>query len=247
MARKTNNGVGIERETYNMKKNIYISPPFGNYISHRNCISVKGTYTWDKRSGLIKQIIKTLRPVPGGWSNAIGFRNPGLRNINNYDKTSIYSIAAIDSNWTPFIQNIPNWVKIEINTGCPNVGLYTIKDKEIKQFTGQFVNISAKLNPKVELDYIKKLYDLGIRIFHLSNTIPTDKGGISGKPLKKVNLPLVEKVSNLLLPNSTIIAGGGIYTPQDVIDLKQLKSAVIKALWIIFPTLLTTVGYIIFG
>tara|TARA_Y100000034_G_scaffold133386_1_gene198723 strand:- start:229 stop:555 length:327 start_codon:yes stop_codon:yes gene_type:complete len=36
-------------------------------------------------------------------------------------------------------------------------------------------------------------------------------------------------------------------TPQDVTDLKQFKSAVIKALWIIFPTLLTMVGYVIFG
>ena len=207
---------------------VYISPPFGNYIHYRNCTSVKGTYTWDKRSGLIKQIIKTLRPVSGGWRNAIGFRNPGLKNRTNYNRTSVYSIAAIDSNWAPFIENIPNWVKIEINTGCPNVGLYTITDEEIKQFTGQFVDISAKLNPKVELDYIRKLYDLGIRTFHLSNTIPTDKGGISGKPLKEINLPLVEKAASLFMPNSAIIAGGGIYTPQDVIDYKKTPVKILR-------------------
>ena len=53
---------------------IYISPPFGNYISLKDCYSVAGTYTYFRRKGLIKQVLKTLRPVKGGWRNSIGLR-----------------------------------------------------------------------------------------------------------------------------------------------------------------------------
>jgi len=35
--------------------------------------------------------------------------------------------------------------------------------------------------------------------------------------------------------------------PQEVTDLKQFKSAMIRALWIIFPTLLTIIAYAIVG
>ena len=39
---------------------IFISPPFGNYISLPYCKSIKGSYTNDSRPGLIKQIYNTL-------------------------------------------------------------------------------------------------------------------------------------------------------------------------------------------
>ena len=52
----------------------------------------------------------------------------------------------------------------------------------------------------------------------MSNTIAAKKGGISGSQLKKINLPLIEKARKM---NVTIIAGGGIYTKQDVIDYRN--------------------------
>ena len=84
--------------------------------------------------------------------------------------------------------------------------------------------MSVKLSTTAgqNLDYIKTLHELGIRKIHLSNTIPTDKGGLSGYPLKKVNLSIVENVIKLELEDTEIIAGGGIYTPQDVIDYKNV-------------------------
>ena len=36
----------------------FIAAPFGNYIKHKNAISVKGTYTMLLRPGLIKQLVK---------------------------------------------------------------------------------------------------------------------------------------------------------------------------------------------
>ena len=56
----------------------FISAPFGNYIKTENTISVTGSWTLIGRPGLIKQVVKTLRPTKTGWRNSIGLRNKGL-------------------------------------------------------------------------------------------------------------------------------------------------------------------------
>ena len=85
---------------------IYISPPFGNWVWHKDCVRVRGTFTVKRRPGLIVQILKTLRKVDGGWCNAIGFRNAGLKNIK-FKKDSIYSVAALDNNWIKVFNCLP--------------------------------------------------------------------------------------------------------------------------------------------
>jgi dihydroorotate dehydrogenase len=203
-------------------KSIYISPPFGNYISLEGCKSIRGTYTWHPRKGLIRQVIKTLRPVRGGWKNRIGFRNRGLSTITKLDYTKIYSISRIKEeskvSWQDFLERLPAYIPIEINIGCPNVSSIVISDEEIKNFTKKFFDISIKVSPNTKLSYIEKLWGLGIRKFHLSNTQPIRTYGVSGYPLKRVNLPFLENVAKLNLKYTRLIAGGGIYTPQDVID-----------------------------
>lgn len=201
---------------------IYISPPFGNYIKHKDCISIKGTYTWERRPGLIKQTIKTLRKIPGGWVNAIGFRNMGMSNIAKCDIGKVYSIAALDSNWQPFYDNVPSRTKIEINLGCPNVNNYTMVDSDLERFCKRFPMLSVKVNPHVEDWEFIELYECGVRTFHLSNTLPSDRGGISGDQLREQNLKQVEMFSNLNLPGVGLIAGGGIYKPEHV---KQYRNA----------------------
>ena len=205
---------------------IYISPPFGNYIHYKNCKRIRGTFTWEKRRGLIKQCIKTIRPVRGGWRNAIGFRNVGMSNIKKFTGSmrrgrDLYSIAALDSDWSPFITQMLHGLPIEINVGCPNVGSYTIADEDVRLFVKCFSELQVKLSPTVDLDYIKRLHSLGVNRFHLSNTLPTDRGGVSGYPLKRISLTLVEKTAKINLKDLHIIAGGGIYHPQDVKDYRN--------------------------
>lgn len=195
---------------------VYINPPFGNYIKRKDCISIKGTFTWDRRPGLIMQTMKTLRKIPGGWVNSIGFRNKGMRNIKECDKKSIYSIAALDGNWLPFYENIPRWSRIEINLGCPNVSNYTMTYPTLKKFCNKFPILSVKVNPYIEADEIVKLYESGVKTFHLSNTIPSERGGISGDQLREQNLKQVEMFSNLNLIDTGLIVGGGIYKPDHV-------------------------------
>ena len=59
---------------------LFISPPFGNYINLPNTKAIKGSFTLKPRSGLIVQIIKTLRYDFNnkGWVNKIGLRNKGI-------------------------------------------------------------------------------------------------------------------------------------------------------------------------
>ena len=59
---------------------LFIGPPFGNYISLPNTISIKGSFTLEPREGLFMQILKTLRYSYHykGWVNKIGLRNAGI-------------------------------------------------------------------------------------------------------------------------------------------------------------------------
>ena len=78
---------------------LFISAPFGNYLTHKNATSVIGTFTLNKRSGLLMQMIKTLRYSfkDGCWYNALGLRNPGIIDgIGKYKPNNILSIAAIE-------------------------------------------------------------------------------------------------------------------------------------------------------
>ena len=196
---------------------LYISPPFGNYFDYgKHSARIRGTFTADRRRGLVYHTLRSLRPVEGGWRNQIGFRNKGLQNIKKFDMSSYYSLAALDSNWVTLFTMLPQNAKIELNVGCPNVGTYSIRRAEIKLFTSHYKNLIVKMSPNVTREFLDDCQELGVKTIHLSNTIPTSRGGISGSQLKELCLPLVESTATTY--NMEIIAGGGIYSKQDVID-----------------------------
>lgn len=195
---------------------LYISPPFGNYISYRNTTRIRGTFTAERRSGLIWHTLRSLRIVKGGWINQIGFRNKGLHNVFKFDKNSVYSLAAIDNNWIKLFALLPKNTKIELNVSCPNIANYTIKRRDIKTFTTHHDNVIVKVSPFVTRKFLDDCQEIGVNTVHLCNTMPTECGGISGSQLKNVCLPLVESVASSY--DMDIIAGGGIYSAQDVVD-----------------------------
>lgn len=195
---------------------LYISPPFGNWISYPDTTRIRGTFTYDRRWGLIWNTLRSLRRIRGGWINQIGFRNKGLKNISKFDKDSVYSIAAVDGNWKKMFALLPEDAKVELNVGCPNVGTYAIKRADLKTFTNNHKHVIVKVSPYVTRQFLDDCEDTGVENIHLCNTIPTPYGGISGSQLKSVCLPLVEDVASSYKMN--IIAGGGIYSDQDVVD-----------------------------
>ena len=173
----------------------FISPPFGNYLSFNNSISIKGSYTLEPRDGLVLQVLKTLRYsfYYEGWINKIGLRNPGLdEGVRRYLKNKadggleeVVSIAICAREEIPkIIEKIPDDMNIEINVSCPNHNIFrgdenkNDNENECVEFSlERFLNKKRKwciikLSPLEKLKIIDQYYDMGFRQFHCSNTFP---------------------------------------------------------------------------
>ena len=211
-----------------MVERLYISPPFGNYLSYKNAISVKGTFTWHRRKGLIYHTLRSLRPVSGGWCNQIGFRNKGIRNVT-LNTRNVFSVSAMKKEeWSILLDYLDmvqytastqfSSINLELNLSCPNVNSVSLNSSLLSKFLDKFPLLSTKIKPETTMNEIEVLVGTGVKTIHMSNTIGTPKGGISGRQLKDVNLPKVEQAARLSV---NIIAGGGIYSPADVIDYRN--------------------------
>jgi dihydroorotate dehydrogenase len=191
---------------------ILISPPFGNWINLKGCISVKGSFTWSRRPGLIYHTVRSFRKVGGGWINQIGLRNPGIRSIKSFEVNKIYSLVGLDDgDWENMLEYCPPGLLIEVNLGCPNVHEYGMPEDVLRMYCKKF-RVIAKLPPTEVVDVMAAMaIRAGAAYLHLSNTVPTPKGGLSGEPLRVNNIPIVARLAREY-PHQ-IIAGGGIYTP----------------------------------
>ena len=202
---------------------IIISPPFGHYLHFSDAASVKGTYTAFPRPGnRLLRALKTVRKVPGGWVNKIGLANPGVASIRNFNSRNIYSFAIIsdpEKEWTTILEKLRDGLIIEINPSCPNTEKNLLPSEITLKLTLLLHELIIKLSPiyHYSFDVVEKAIGCGIDTFHCCNTIPTDLGGRSGNLLKQYSLHLIDKIKEKY-PDVTIIGGGGIYTPQDVID-----------------------------
>lgn len=211
----------------------HISPPFGSYFGGSNAYQHLGSFTVNRRPGRTYRVLKTVRPVPsdegGAWINKIGLRNAGIGSLQMSGMSYrvrrahvIVSLAALENgDWAAFERSLDMLlgpIQVEFNPSCPNTDeradLPTMR--QLRRLLVQVPNAIFKLPPqRTSVDDAAFLFDQGVRYVHLSNTIPSPIGGISGWPLMQVNLPLVEEVANML-PQLEIIGGGGIYTYDDV-------------------------------
>ena len=199
---------------------IFIAAPFGNYINRKDTVSVTGTFTVEPRPGRLKAIIKTLRYTKQGWRNKLGLRNPGLHNgmfKTSYD--NVLSVAAIDpTDWTKIQMAISTQRNIELNVSCPNLDSHDDTttwesfEKFPEKMTGDYCIV--KIPPLSSEEFIDKIVDMGYTQIHASNTLPTDKGGLSGKTLVPYTLKIIKYIKNKY-SNVEVVAGGGITTPQD--------------------------------
>ena len=201
---------------------VVIPPPFGNYIKIPNSVRVYGSYTASERPGLWRHTLRTLRPVRGGWRNAVGLRNPGIKAIEEFEPEPFYSVAPIEpDDYSIFYHSIPYGTNVELNVGCPNAGVAQPCLTWLKNFVTKFNTVSLKLPPtKSAYSIMGMAYAAGIRVFHLCNTFPTERGGLSGAPLREHSLSMCRWV-NVHLPEVHIIGGGGIYFPEHVEAYRQ--------------------------
>ena len=201
----------------------FIGPPFGNYIKLDNLIPIRGSFTLEPRSGLILQILKTLRYnfEYKDWTNKIGLRNKGIDYaIKTWTKGEIISVAILNpSDITPLLEKIPKNMDIELNISCPNVAesAHNMETRlSLSKSLSRFINPSRdwciiKLSPICNTNEIDAFYKDGFRQFHCSNTVPVKEGGLSGKAI----IPYNEKLIKYIKTNYNdceVIGGGGIKT-----------------------------------
>ena len=197
---------------------LFISPPFGNYISLPYTTSIKGSYTLEPREGLFKQILKTLRYsyMYGGWVNKIGLRNKGLDwAIKNYNKKDICSIAILHEDEIPkILKKIPDDMNIELNVSCPNAEKKIIGTGIQEFLNGNRKWCIIKLSPVCDEKLIDSYYKQGFRQFHCSNTIPVNNGGLSGSSIIPYNIKLITYLKKY--KDVEIIGGGGVRSIYDM-------------------------------
>lgn len=150
--------------------------------------------------------------------NNVGLQNSGIQSIRNFSPKKLYSIAALDQHdWDSLYEVIPELVSLEINLSCPNVANHPeITDEQVNKYLRKYKLIVFKLSPTAQAETeLKRLVSLGATHFHLFNTLPTERGGESGKRLRDFGLRVIQKIT-IQYPNITIIAGGGIYSADDI-------------------------------
>ena len=241
-------GKTIKCEIKKMYK-VIISPPFGNYLHFKNATSVIGSLTLHKRKGAVKQFLKTFRFYKGGFVNKIGLRNSGIESLAkkdfSYYDNKIVSLAVVaDLEWNGLASYVKNFHKkgfnpmmLELNISCPNVN-HRVSDVSyiIKKFSDIGIKLCLKLPPfETSINIIDVALQNGVTTFHLSNTIPSGRGGVSGSLLKKESLKLISLVREKFGDKIEIIGGGGIYSTEDIdlyknagADIFSISTIVIK-------------------
>ena len=144
---------------------------------------------------------------------------------------------------------------ITINTSCPNTHEGCLKESEQLARVLDEIMIPArerklpllvKLSPDSEPSFIEDLVGLSksykVSGFVCGNTsvsrssLKTSKeelekigaGGLSGKPVKALNLDLTKRVAALKDPNQIIIGLGGIMTGQDAFDYLSAGASLLQ-------------------
>ena len=200
----------------------FISAPFGNFLQHstfaKNAICVTGTFTLKPRPGRLKQILRTLRYVrtEKGWTwrNQLGLRNPGIFNgIENTNSNSVMSISSLEPNdWKILYEIVPKDMSVELNISCPNVDAHPNLTKIFAKDKRKWCIV--KVPPTITPKQLDKIVSLGYNCIHASNTVPTAKGGLSGKMIMPYTLKIIDYIKNKH-NDVTMIAGGGVYSKQD--------------------------------
>jgi dihydroorotate dehydrogenase len=135
---------------------------------------------------------------------------------------SIHGFCAED--WSYLYYSICHFQWIELNLSCPNVGLYNYQKllKDVFPITEyRPMDLIAKLPPLDWFALAEPLYTMGIRYFHLCNTIQTPGGGLSGKVLKQYSLWAIKEFRQKWGDTIKIIGGGGITNTDDIYDYME--------------------------
>ena len=114
--------------------------------------------------------------------------------------------------WINFESIISPHQSIEVNISCPN--LDTEDDATSFQYFDIFPKTKrhwciCKIPPTATEDLVDKIVDSGYNQIHASNTLASEKGGLSGRILVPHTVRLIEYIKRKH-PHVSVIAGGGV-------------------------------------
>jgi dihydroorotate dehydrogenase len=210
-------------------KSLVIGAPFGNCLERPYATSTVGTFTLARRGSTLYRwwrVLRTLRydSKIGGWVNNLGLPNPGIYSVRADQSSRIVSVLGFSAEeWVSLIAECIRLqpLAVELNLSCPNVHS-SPSVAEVEKAAGMALDnrlkVIAKLPPVRWMDLARPLFSMGVRHFHLCNTIPTPGGGISGKTLKQYSLWAVRELRETWAEEVDIIGGGGITSEEDVRD-----------------------------
>lgn len=160
------------------------------------------------------KVVKSLCRVPIGVNIAKNRDTPNNEAVRDYEylvkifyQTADYFALNISSPNTPGLRNLQSTDFVE-------------------QFAKRTASlrlpqpIFLKLSPELSMEELRNVCDYcgpgkPITGLILTNTIPTDLGGLSGWPLKDISLQLLVRARTLLPKEVPIISVGGIETAKD--------------------------------
>ena len=140
---------------------------------------------------------------------------PIRKNIDR--EKDIISLAIVNKNDVQkFSKIVPENLNIEINISCPNIDKNIDNNLDLTPLINKKREwCIIKLAPLEKRENIDNYYNQGFRQFHVSNTLKTQKGGLSGPMLRPYTNNLIEILREKYGNNVTIIAGGGVRSKKD--------------------------------
>lgn len=200
---------------------------------------------WTKPyGGLLTRMLLTLRysPTFQSWKNRIGLKNPGLRSLVQHQTicshtgthlgfTAREGLGLGDKILSIYGWNMEEWnnllgvckdlkpLAVEINASCPNVHKPPFSGELFVKAVRTGLPVVVKLPPVGFQKIAAMAWGEGVRTFHATNTLPTPKGGLSGKALLPVALEAVRQLRDAY-PDAKIIGGGGITTLEDAQEFR---------------------------
>ena len=202
-----------------------------------------GTATFGLQVGHRNQYIERQ---PNALINRLGLPNDGVNTIANNIKRcrpknlivggSIAFSDLSNPSYSP-VEIYETFIRIKdqvdyvvLNPSCPNVETPRNVYQCLNAITHTDKPILIKLHIMQDIGELKAtlrvLKESNVSGVICSNTLPTEKGGLSGKPLTQIGHQQLEWVKeNSDLP---VISSGGVMTPQDAVDRIRLGADLVQ-------------------
>lgn len=125
-----------------------------------------------------------------------------------------------------------SFTAIVLNLSCPNIRCDIDKTDLLKVRSSKpiFLKLSPDLSYNQLNDIVSNAIDQNIKGYVLTNSLPVQKGGLSGRRLKDFSNASIRVVNKLKTADQIIIGCGGIETKEDILEKINLGADYVELL-----------------